>query len=274
MGARTDETADGPVRGDAFGMQLADSVRHARPETAFVERSDGLIIPSGAAQWLDEEGDWPPEVCALLDRARSRVLDVGAGAGRHAAYLARRNHDVTALDNSPLALELCEQRGVARTVLGELASVAALFRGAPLFETVLLLGNNIGLLGSEAMGSGILRQLHAITSDDAVVLAEGRRPVDGGAENAAYVERNRRLGRLPGELRMRIRYRTTATDWFPYLFCTPAEFAAIASAADWTMAEDTAFRYPHDSPRQAPLSYTAVLRKSAQGGTAAGPAVP
>ncbi|MEO3841982.1 MULTISPECIES: bifunctional 2-polyprenyl-6-hydroxyphenol methylase/3-demethylubiquinol 3-O-methyltransferase UbiG [unclassified Streptomyces] len=274
MHARTDETADGPVHGDAFGMQLADSVRHARPVTAFVERSDGLIIPSGSAQWLDEEGDWPPEVCALLGRARGRVLDAGAGAGRHAVHLARKNHDVTALDNSPLALGLCERRGVARIVLGELASVAALFRGTPPFATVLLLGNNVGLLGSEAMGAGILRQLHAITADDAVILAEGRRPVDGTVENAAYVERNRMLGRLPGELRMRIRYRTTATDWFPYLFCTPSELAAIASAAHWTMAEVTAFRYPHDSPRHAPLSYTAVLRKSAQDGTAAGPAVP
>lgn len=274
MPVPTGETAYGPVRGDAFGMQLADAVRHERPETAFVERSDGLIIPSGAAQWLDGEGDWPPEVRALLGRARGRVLDAGAGAGRHAVHLARRNHDVTALDNSALALELCERRGVARTVLGELASVAALFRGAPPFETVLLLGNNVGLLGSEAMGAGILRQVHAITSDDAVILAEGRCPVDGGAENSAYVQRNRMLGRLPGELRMRIRYRTTATDWFPYLFCTPSELAAIASAADWTTAEFTSFRYPHDSPRQAPLSYTAVLRKSAPDGTAAGPAVP
>lgn len=271
MSSTTDETEDGPTRGDAFGMQLADSVRHSRPMMAFVERSDGLIIPSGSAQWLDEEGDWPSTIRELLGRARGRVLDAGAGAGRHAAYLTGKGHDVTALDTSPLALELCAHRGTAQCVLGDLESVGVLFRDTPSFETVLLLGNNVGLLGSEPMGTRILKQLHTLTTHNAVVLAEGRHPDAGGGDNAAYVEHNRRLGRLPGELRMRIRYRTTATTWFPYLFCTPAELAAIASPAGWTMSEVTAFRYPKDAPQQEPLSYTAVLRKRDQDGAGGRP---
>ncbi|MFW6692170.1 methyltransferase domain-containing protein [Streptomyces sp. MAR4 CNX-425] len=244
-------------------MQLSDAVQLARPVMAFVERSDGLLVPSGSAQWLDEEQDWPAAMRELLDRARGRVLDAGAGAGRHAAHLAAKGHDVAAFDNSPLALELCEQRGITARVLGELEAVGTLFRGSPPFDTVLLLGNNVGLLGSTAVGTRILRQLHAITSPEAVILAEGRRPVVGTGDNAAYVARNRSLGRLPGELRMRIRYRTTATPWFTYLFCDPADLAAIAEAAGWAVSNVTPFRHAHDASRQEPLSYTAVLHKAA-----------
>lgn len=251
----------GPRIGDAFGLQLSDAVRLQRPVTAFVERSDGLIVPSGSAQWLNGEQEWPPAVREALARARGPVLDVGAGSGRHGAFLARRSMHVTALDTSALALDICRDAGVQETVCGDVTELEHRVRGREPFRTVLFLGNNVGLLGSVSRGTDILRQVHAITSADALIIAEGRRPVAGTAENHAYAERNLARGRLPGELVMRLRYGTTATDWFPYLFCGPEELERIASGAGWDLCDVEDFRYP-GAPTDAPqLSYMAVLRK-------------
>jgi hypothetical protein len=39
----------------------------------------------------------------------------------------------------------------------------------------------------------------------------------------AYHERNRALGRLPGQIRLRVRYQNLATPWFDYLFASVEE---------------------------------------------------
>ncbi|ANS70151.1 hypothetical protein SLINC_7927 [Streptomyces lincolnensis] len=251
----------GPQIGDAFGLQLSDAVRLRRPVTAFVERSDGLIVPSGSAQWLSGEQEWPLAVRDALVRARGPVLDVGAGSGRHSAYLARKPMQVTAMDTSELALGICRNAGVQETVCADVTELEHRLRGRPPFRTVLFLGNNVGLLGSVTRGTEILQQVHAVTSDDALIIAEGRRPVVGTAENRAYVERNLARGRLPGELLMRLRYGTTATHWFPYLFCGPEELERIAKAAGWSLCDVQDFHYPGAPSDVAPLSYTAVLGK-------------
>ncbi|MGW7540979.1 methyltransferase domain-containing protein [Streptomyces sp. NPDC054770] len=257
-----EDRSQGPRIGDAFGLQLSDAVRLGRPVTAFVERSDGLIAPSGSAQWLDDEQKWPPAVRDALAGVRGPVLDVGAGGGRHGGHLARRSLHVTALDTSELALRICRDAGVTETVCGDVTETERLLRGRPPFRTVLLLGNNVGLLGSVARGTGILRQMYAVTSDDAVIVAEGRRPVAGTPENRAYAERNLAEGRLPGELVMRLRYGITATEWFPYLFCGPEDLESIAASAGWKLGGVRDFRYP-EAPSGAPLlSYTAVLSKN------------
>jgi len=48
---------------------------------------------------------------ALADRAGGRVLDVGAGTGRVALDLARRGHEVIALDSDARLLEVLADRG-------------------------------------------------------------------------------------------------------------------------------------------------------------------
>jgi SAM-dependent methyltransferase len=67
--------------------------------------------------WLDELAEEIPE--------RGRALDVAAGTGRVALWLAARGLDVTAVDVSPVGLERClasaRERGVAvQTVVADL----------------------------------------------------------------------------------------------------------------------------------------------------------
>lgn len=251
----------GPIVGDAFGMHLVDGLHQERPVLAFVECSDGRLAPMAAAHWLGDERSWPPAIRALLDSARGRVLDVGAGGGRHASYLVRHGLHVTALDTSPLSIEACRRRGVPEQVLGDVKDVQRLFRESPPFQTVLLLGHNVGLLESAEHGRHVLRQLHAVTTDDAEILAEGRPPGMASDEEREYAEWNRASGRLQGEALIRVRYRTTATSWFRYLFCDSSELAEIAACAGWKVSKLAHFNYAMDPP-DSTKSYAAVLTKA------------
>jgi len=251
----------GPVAGDAFGMCLADGFGEQRPVFAFVECSDGRLAPMAAAYWLSDEQSWPSAIRALLSHARGRVLDAGAGGGRHAVHLVRRGLHVTALDTSHLAIEICRRRGIPEQICGDVKDVENLFfRSAP-FQTVLLLGHNVGLLESAEHGRHVLRRLHAVTGDDARILAEGRPPATATAEERAYAERNRACGKLPGESLIRVRYRTTATPWFPYLYCDSSELGKMAASAGWKVSDLEHFHYATDAP-ESTRSYAAMLTKA------------
>jgi hypothetical protein len=49
----------------------------------------------------------------------------------------------------------------------------------------------------------------------------------------AYHERNRRAGRMPGQVTIRIRYQRLATNWFDLLWMSLTELDQIAAAAGW-----------------------------------------
>jgi len=63
-------------------------------------------------------------------------------AGRHALYLQDKGHKVVGIDTSPLALEVSKIRGVKDC---RLMSLYNLVFPDSSFDTVLLLGQNLGL---------------------------------------------------------------------------------------------------------------------------------
>lgn len=59
-------------------------------------------------------------------------------------------------------------------------------------------------------------------------------------DHLAYHESNRAAGRMPGQVRMRIRYRALASDWFNYLFMSPDELEQLAARSRWEIVDTTA----------------------------------
>jgi SAM-dependent methyltransferase len=142
------DTREGPRVGDAFGfILLACLEAGAEPGSvlAIIERDDGYLDSQDASFYFLPYDHWDRLDHWLADRAIGRVLDVGAGAGRAALHFQEAGHEITALDVSPLACQVCRGRGVHDVVEG---TVFELHRSPerPLFDTVLLWGNNLGLL--------------------------------------------------------------------------------------------------------------------------------
>jgi SAM-dependent methyltransferase len=89
----------------------------------------------------------------LAERAAGPLLEVGAGTGRVALDLARRGHDVTALDRDAELLAELERRagGRVRTVLADAQSFALAERFALVvvpMQTIQLLGDRAAFLAA------------------------------------------------------------------------------------------------------------------------------
>lgn len=241
-----------PAVGDAFGAVLRRCWDHGgTPGVALeiVERDDGHLDVGDAGRYFADTEDWSAVDRWACERATGRVLDAGCGAGRHALALARKGHDVVGLDASPGAVQVATARGVA-AVLG---SVERLPPDLGAFDTVLLLGNNLGLLAGPAHARAVLDHLAAMTRPGGRLLGSGLDPHDtDDAAHVAYHEWNRRRGRLPGQTRLRIRDGAVATDWFDYLFASPAELRELVAGSPWRLRD----LYQHQASYAVHLDHT------------------
>ncbi|MEU7764842.1 methyltransferase domain-containing protein [Nocardia sp. NPDC049190] len=248
----------GPRIGDAIGDMLLDAYQAAlEPSDTQVfhiaERSDGMVKPVPVAPWLAPIDQWLDAERHALDLLQGRILDVGAGGGRGARALLDRGHDVTALDISPGALEVCRRQGVRSRILGTVDEHAA---NAEQYDSFLLLGANLGLLESRERAPEFLRALAALAAPGAVIVGQGHNMTDStDPAHLRYNEHNLRAGRIAGQRTMRVRYREVATPWFHYLCLSPAELAELAIGTGWDLTDITYFE-------NSTAHYLATLRRS------------
>jgi SAM-dependent methyltransferase len=228
-----------PRPGDAFGVMVLDELaarQAGRPGVAeIVERDDGLLHTGPAGRYFAAPDAWAPFERVALDLASGRVLDVGGGAGRFALAAQDRGLDVTALDISPGAVEVCRRRGVRDVLLGS-APEAAAGRGG--YDTFLMMGENLGLIGGREQAATFLSGLAAAARPGARIIGHGADPHEtADPVHVRYRERNQAAGRLGGLMTIRVRYQDLATPWFRYLLCSPAELAELAAGTPWRLTD-------------------------------------
>lgn len=85
----------------------------------------------------------PPLEAEALRLCRGHVLDIGAGAGCHSLALEARGLHVTAIDLSPLSVEVMRSRGVHDARQADFFDPSLEGR----FDTLLLLMNGAGIAG-------------------------------------------------------------------------------------------------------------------------------
>jgi SAM-dependent methyltransferase len=226
-------------RTDAFGRALIDHLARIEDACHVVERDDGFVEAGPMDYYFAQHRDWPDCEKTSIRQARGRVLDIGCGAGRCALFLQEKGLAVTGVDVSPLAIRVCRLRGLRRARVAAIEGLDA-FRPRS-FDTALLFGGNFGLFRSARKLPGLLRHLHRALSDDGVILASTLDPYKTPhAAHRAYHDRNRRRGRMAGQIRMRIRYREYATPWFDYLFVSRRELRALLRGTGWAVDRVTA----------------------------------
>ena len=221
-------------RWDAYGHALWDYFQGKGRGYEVIERDDGYVdISGGRGMYLADYPDWPTRHRQAIRYAHGRVLDVGCGAGRHALYLQRKGLDVLGIDTSPLAVAVCRHRGLKNV---RLMSVNQIGSTLGTFSTVLMLGNNFGLVANPERARWLLRRLHGTTDEDARIIAES---VDiyqtHNPFHRPYHRRNRQRGKMAGQVRMRVRYQKYATAWFDYLFVSRKEMEKLLGGTGWVI---------------------------------------
>ena len=146
-----------------------------------------------------------------LDMAKGKVLDVGAGAGCHSLVLQERALDVTAIDISPLSVETMKERGVKKVIEQDFFTLKGQY------DTVLMLMNGIGIVGTLERLPRFFRQL------DKILAPGGQLLCDSSDISYVFEDENGMID-IPnemdyyGEHSFRMQYKDTIGEPFNWLY--------------------------------------------------------
>ena len=101
-----------------------------------------------------------------LDMATGKTLDVGAGSGCHSLVLQEKGIDVTAIDISPLSVETMKERGIKKVMEQDFFTMQGKY------DTILMLMNGIGIVGTLERLPKFFRQLDNILAPGGLVLCD------------------------------------------------------------------------------------------------------
>jgi len=216
---------------DAHGHAFMDYLK-GKGGFEIVERDDGYFDVSGGPRlYFTEYKEWAEHEKEAMKYVRGKVLDIGCGAGRHVLYLQNKGFDVLGIDISPLAIKVCKLRGLKKA---KVLSITQISSKLGKFDTILMMGNNFGLFGNPKRARWLLKKFHKITKEKGRIIAETRDPYKtDNPDHISYHEWNRKRARLPGQVRIRIRYKKYVTPWFDYLFVSKEELKEILAGTGW-----------------------------------------
>ncbi|HEY6738148.1 MAG TPA: class I SAM-dependent methyltransferase, partial [Actinopolymorphaceae bacterium] len=201
------------------------------PSFGVIERDDGLVTPHDPRIYLAPPQQWNRLERAACDRVMGRVLDVGCGAGRHGLFLQARGHAVTGIEPSPGAAAVARGRGLQDVHEIGVEDLGSWDRK---YDTILMLGTCLGLLGSARKASTVLAALAHVASPGARVLGGNLDPyATKDAEHLEYLARNRARGRMPGQTRLRARFRRLVGGWTEMLWCSVEELRTLVASSPW-----------------------------------------
>jgi len=155
--------------------------------------------------------DMPEIERKALGLVSGKTLDVGAGSGCHSLVLQQRGVDVTAIDISPLSVEAMKLRGVRQVLEQDFFTLTGQY------DTILMLMNGIGIVGSLKRLPTFFRQLDRILAPGGQVLCD--------SSDISYVfEGEEGMIDLPsemsyyGEHSFQMQYKDTIGDPFDWLY--------------------------------------------------------
>ncbi len=221
---------------DAYGQMILDFLRDGSGYEV-VEHADGNVgIGAGPGLYFSEYDAWRQAERDAMELVKGRVLDVGCAAGRFMLWLRDRGHDVVGIDISPGAIEACHIRGLPDAHVLSVEQVSKRRLGT--FDTILLLGGNMALLGPRDRAKRNLARLHRVAAAGGRLLGANRdwtRSRD--AETRAKAAQNVSEGRFSGEHRVRIRYKTFATPYYTSSRMSVDELRDLATDTGWSMGD-------------------------------------
>lgn len=148
-----------------------------------------------------------------LQLAKGKILDIGCGAGNHALYLQKKGMDITGLDTSVGAIEVCKKRGVKNSI-----HASILNHTHAKYDTLLLLMNGIGLAGKLADLSSFLQHLKSLLSPNGQILLDSSDIIymfDQDQDGGVWVPNT---GKYYGEVQFHMEYKGKKSLPFYWLY--------------------------------------------------------
>lgn len=156
---------------------------------------------------------FPPLEQEALQLAQGRILDVGAGSGCHALALQEMDKEVTAIDISPLSVEVMKQRGVKDARQVNLFDEQ--FAGS--FDTILMLMNGSGIIGRLENFPTFFRRMKLLLAPGGSILMDSSdlRYLFEEEDGSFLIDLN---DDYYGEIDFRMKYKQIEGDRFDWLY--------------------------------------------------------
>lgn len=147
-----------------------------------------------------------------LTLAKGKVLDAGCGAGSHALFLQKKGLDVTAIDLSPGAIEVCKLRGVQNVKVADLLCITEKY------DTILLLMNGTGIFQNLENAPHFLKHLKSLLNPNGQILIDSSDLIymfDVEDDGGIWVSTEREYY---GELTFKMSYKGETSPQFEWLY--------------------------------------------------------
>lgn len=218
---------------DAFGKSLMGYLNGDLTPYTIRRDDDWVDEPQDVGVYFTEYPEWKDFEKEILRYVQGRVLDIGAGAGRHALYLQQKGFEVHAIDISPGAVEVMKQRGTKNVYLMDLRELDF---PDNYFDSILMMFNNFGLAGTIEGTKKFLKVFYRISTLKGRIITTIRDPYQtDNPAHLSYHERNRKLGRPAGQVKIRVEYKDEAGEWFDLLMVSPEELEELIKDTGWSI---------------------------------------
>ncbi|MBQ7157164.1 MAG: class I SAM-dependent methyltransferase [Bacteroidaceae bacterium] len=212
---------------DPMGAAIADFYQHGKAGKlrVFSPDFDEDEIP---VETLFREYDEMPSIeQTALRMASGRILDVGAGSGCHSLALQDMQKDVVAVDISPSSVDVMRESGVRDVRLVDFYEMKD-----ERFDTVLMLMNGAGIIGSVDNIHAFFDHLNMILADGGQLLMDSSdiRYVFEDEDGSFEINLN---DRYYGELEYKMQYKRIVGDSFTWLYIDFATLQSYAEEYGW-----------------------------------------
>ncbi len=182
------------------------------------------------SKWLTPELDVQNWAKGLTPGAR--ILDLGAGVGRHALWLAHEGFEVTALDAAPEGLKEIDKAGGVKTVLARMDQLPFDDQS---FDHVL--SWNVIYHGDDALLRRTIAEIHRITKPGGsylgTMLSNRRLPHELARYAGREISRNTWVFDAPGTDKIH-----------PHYFCNAQDLLALFQGFEVSWLEDREHEKP------------------------------
>tara|TARA_B110000503_G_scaffold101597_1_gene151784 strand:+ start:354 stop:1055 length:702 start_codon:yes stop_codon:yes gene_type:complete len=173
-----------------------------------ISEEDVLPLP----YFFRKHSEMPVLEKAALKLCKGKVLDVGCGAGCHSLYLQKKGMQVTAIDTSKGAVDVCKLQGVE-----DVRHLSLLELRDEKFDTILLLMNGTGIFQKLEYVSMYLKHLKSLLTPSGQILIDSsdlQYMYDQGEEGGIWIPADRYYG----ELEYTIKYKGEVSKAFDWLY--------------------------------------------------------
>ena len=207
---------------DIFGKALLDYYQNSFVPPLLLHNEYGPpeTIPVDRFFWREDK--FPDLELFALKQVHGKILEVGAGTGRHTLYMQNQGHDVSALDISASCGILMKKMGVEKIIIEDIYAYHV-----NNYDTIIMLMNGIGIAGNINRLKKLLKHLKNLINP------EGQLLLDSSDISYLYHGKDVPKDTYFGELKFHYEYRGIHDDPISWLYIDQNTLMGVANSTGW-----------------------------------------